>query len=62
MLEPLFDYLNRYALAVRFRQWRRNVEAEASASRFLAFKKAAGLKKLAAWAEVVGGTGEALAS
>eukprot|EP00750_Incisomonas_marina_P027416 INCI6189.1.p1 GENE.INCI6189.1~~INCI6189.1.p1 ORF type:complete len:2493 (-),score=433.79 INCI6189.1:5030-12508(-) len=47
MLQPLFDYLNHFALAARFRRWKRNVEAVASASRFDDFKKAAALKKLA---------------
>lgn len=47
MLQPLFDYLNHFALAARFRRWKRNIEAVASASRFEDFKKAAALKKLA---------------
>ena len=51
MLQPLFDYLNRYALTVRFRRWKENVAQLSAASRFDDFKKAAALKKLAGFLE-----------
>jgi hypothetical protein len=47
MLEPLFAYLEHFALAARFRRWRDNARAVATASRFVDFKKAAAVKKLA---------------
>ena len=52
MLRPLFAYLNHFALAARFRQWRHNAEQLSSAARFVDFKKAAGIKRLAAFIEL----------